>query len=375
MRDTRYLSHAWALLTRDRGWPMVVLMLFSCAFVPVVGWAFALGYEVEWACLIARGLEEPPGQRDIDAGRCLRSGCRSLVVALGWCVACAALFLLAMTVTGGSLPSAPPHDPREDDLWIFSLSFLAAQAAGSTTFWLLVASGSLCATLAVVAGVWAAVCRSVAAGFRVARIMGMVRSDVGGYIGISSVAVFVFLVLFALLPVFFFLLGVAAFSSLFVGWDCISMTDLAFRLLVVMACTLMSLMLHAMVGLWLRQFDIPLGGANGALSLMASQSQDRPWRVAPPRSATLRRGAHPFPRTQSSSPSRHSRHHLPTDGRRGPAGGWGRRRARAQSRYQPMAADGAKTTLNPANRAGASMSVRPSPPSGGASVTVGLIWG
>ena len=105
---------------------------------------------------------------------------------------------------------------------------------------------------------------------------------------------FVFLVLFALLPVFFFLLGVAAFSSLFVGWDCISMTDLAFRLLVVMACTLMSLMLHAMVGLWLRQFDIPLGGADGALSLMALQSQDRPWPIAPPRSATLRRGAPPF---------------------------------------------------------------------------------
>jgi len=47
MRDTRYLSHAWALLTRDRGWPVVVLMLFSCAFVPVVGWAFALGGRIE----------------------------------------------------------------------------------------------------------------------------------------------------------------------------------------------------------------------------------------------------------------------------------------------------------------------------------------
>mgnify|MGYP000843748147 FL=1 len=341
MRDTRYLSHAWALLTRDRGWPVVVLMLFSCAFVPVVGWAFALGYEVEWACLIARGLEEPPGQRDIDAGRCLRSGCRSLGVALGWCVACAALFLLAMTVTGGSLPSAPPHDPREDDLWIFSLSFLAAQAAGSTTFWLLVASGSLCATLAVVAGVWAAVCRSVAAGFRVARIMGMVRSDVGGYIGISSVAVFVFLVLFALLPVFFFLLGVAAFSSLFVGWDCISMTDLAFRLLVVMACTLMSLMLHAMVGLWLRQFDIPLGGADGALSLMASQSQDRPWPIAPPRSATLRRGAPPF----SEDPVE-----LAIETLASPPSGW--RMPRARGRVGASSGEGAKSISTDSSRWG-----------------------
>ena len=246
-----------------------------------------------------------------------------------------------MTVTGASLPSAPPHDPREDDLWIFSLSFLAAQAAGSTTFWLLVASGSLCATLAVVAGVWAAVCRSVAAGFRVARIMGMVRSDVGGYIGISSVAVFVFLVLFALLPVFFFLLGVAAFSSLFVGWDCISMTDLAFRLLVVMACTLMSLMLHAMVGLWLRQFDIPLGGADGALSLMASQSQDRPWPIAPPRSATLRRGAPPF----SEDPVE-----LAIETLASPPSGW--RMPRARGRVGASSGEGAKSISTDGSRWG-----------------------
>ena len=163
----------------------------------------------------------------------------------------------------------------------------------------------------------------------------------GGYIGISSVAVFVFLVLFALLPVFFFLLGVAAFSSLFVGWDCISMTDLAFRLLVVMACTLMSLMLHAMVGLWLRQFDIPLGGANGALSLMASQSQDRPWPIAPPRSATLRRGAPPFSEdpvelaieTLASPPS-------------------GRRMSRARGRVGASSGEGAKSISTDSSRWG-----------------------
>lgn len=119
------------------------------------------------------------------------------------------------------------------------------------------------------------------------------------------------------------------------------MTDLAFRLLVVMACTLMSLMLHAMVGLWLRQFDIPLGGADGALSLMASQSQDRPWRVAPPRSATLRRGAPPF----SEDPVE-----LAIETLASPPSGW--RMPRASGRAGASSGEGAKSISTDGNRWG-----------------------
>lgn len=80
MSEEGYLSDAWSLLVRDRGWPVVVLTLCACALVPVVGWAFALGYAVEWARDIALGSDEPPRQRGIDAGRCLDEGLRTLAV-------------------------------------------------------------------------------------------------------------------------------------------------------------------------------------------------------------------------------------------------------------------------------------------------------
>ena len=63
MGEAGYLSRAWSLLVRDRGWPAVVLTLCACALVPVVGWAFALGYAVEWARSIALGSDEPPPGR------------------------------------------------------------------------------------------------------------------------------------------------------------------------------------------------------------------------------------------------------------------------------------------------------------------------
>ena len=46
MRETRCLSHAWALLTRDRSWYALVLTLSVYMLVPVVGWLVVLGYEM-----------------------------------------------------------------------------------------------------------------------------------------------------------------------------------------------------------------------------------------------------------------------------------------------------------------------------------------
>ena len=46
MSEEGYLSDAWSLLVRGGGWPAVVLTLCVCALIPVVGWAFALGYAV-----------------------------------------------------------------------------------------------------------------------------------------------------------------------------------------------------------------------------------------------------------------------------------------------------------------------------------------
>ena len=124
MSEEGYLSDAWSLLVRGGGWPVVVLTLCVCALIPVVGWAFALGYAVEWARDIALGSDEPPRQRGIDAGRCLDEGVRTLAVALGWCAVPAVLLAIDAAVTGE--PSFP-H---------FLLAVLAARpdmAIGSIT--------------------------------------------------------------------------------------------------------------------------------------------------------------------------------------------------------------------------------------------------
>ena len=57
MQETRYFSHAWALLTKDKGWPKVIVMLALWMLIPIVGWLWVLGYEAEWARLIDIGRE------------------------------------------------------------------------------------------------------------------------------------------------------------------------------------------------------------------------------------------------------------------------------------------------------------------------------
>ena len=59
MQETKYLSHVWAQLTKDKDWITTILMLSVCMLLPVVGLIWIIGYETEWALLIAQGIEGP----------------------------------------------------------------------------------------------------------------------------------------------------------------------------------------------------------------------------------------------------------------------------------------------------------------------------
>lgn len=48
MPDTKYFSHSWALLTRDKGWIKPILVLAIAMFVPIVGPLAVIGYAYEW---------------------------------------------------------------------------------------------------------------------------------------------------------------------------------------------------------------------------------------------------------------------------------------------------------------------------------------
>lgn len=259
MRETRYLSHAWGLLTRDRGWYTPILTLSVYMLVPVVGWLVVLGYEMEWARRVAWGFEGPPQRRGIDIPRCFQSGCRAFVAVLGWCIVWVVLYCaVAMAVTRSYL--GPLADALDTLMLIRMLPWLLL-SVWSPVGWPLIAVVSFCTVLTVMVGVRATIYQDSAAGYQISRIVEMIKRDAGGYAKISGLVALVALVcefaplllsyVFAFIGVF---LGLAG-SVLFV----LFLYPVIFLLMAVY-CTVVFLLIHTMVGLWMRQFDVPSWG-------------------------------------------------------------------------------------------------------------------
>ncbi len=261
MSEAGYLSRAWSLLVRDRGWPVVVLTLCVCALVPVVGWAFALGYAVEWARSIALGSDEPPRQRGIDAGRCLGEGLRTLAVALCWCAVPAVLLALGAVAMGGPRflrLILRAMVTRPDFLW------MALLAVGPIALLLPILVASPCAVLVAASAVRSAVRRDVAAGRRVCGVTEMVGRDPGGYARVSATVTLLTLACATALVMLpwvadYLLARLAPGGGGVIG----AVATLLYCLLASASCSLLLLVSHAMVGLWVRQFAVPGRDAGG----------------------------------------------------------------------------------------------------------------
>lgn len=98
MPDTKYFSHSWALLTRDKGWVKPILVLAIAMFVPIVGPLAVLGYALEWARLSAWGVDAAPKQKGVKVGGCLAAGWRAFVVILVWMLVWGVASSLATTI-------------------------------------------------------------------------------------------------------------------------------------------------------------------------------------------------------------------------------------------------------------------------------------
>ena len=277
MSEEGYLSDAWSLLVRGGGWPAVVLTLCVCALIPVVGWAFALGYAVEWARDIALGSDEPPRQRGIDAGRCLDEGVRTLAVALGWCAVPAVLLAIDAAVTGE--PSFPHFlltvlAARPD---FILLPLLALLVVGPIALLLPILVASPCAVLVAASAVRSAVRRDVAAGRRVCGVTEMVGRDPGGYARVSATVTLLTLACATALVMLpwvadYLLARLAPGGGGVIG----AVATLLYCLLAFASCSLLLLVSHAMVGLWVRQFAAPAGrGAEGPVSAPPAPAQLR----------------------------------------------------------------------------------------------------
>ena len=277
MSEEGYLSDAWSLLVRGGGWPAVVLTLCVCALIPVVGWAFALGYAVEWARDIALGSDEPPRQRGIDAGRCLDEGVRTLAVALGWCAVPAVLLAIEAAVTGE--PSFPHFllavlAARPD---FILLPLLALLVVGPIALLLPILVASPCAVLVAASAVRSAVRRDVAAGRRVCGVTEMVGRDPGGYARVSATVTLLTLACATALVMLpwaadYLLARLAPGGGGVIG----AVATLLYCLLAFASCSLLLLVSHAMVGLWVRQFAAPAGhGAEAPASTPPAPAQPR----------------------------------------------------------------------------------------------------
>lgn len=259
MRETRYLSHAWGLLTRDRGWYTPILTLSVYMLVPVVGWLVVLGYEMEWARRVAWGFEGPPQRWGIDIPRCFQSGCRAFVAVLGWCIVWVVLYCaVAMAVTRSYL--GPLADALDTLMLIRMLPWFLL-SAWSPVGWPLIVVVSFCTVLTVMVGVRATIYQDSAAGYQISRIVEMIKRDAGGYAKISGLVALVALVCeFAPLLLSYVLAFIGVFLDLAGGVLFVLFLYPVIFLLMAVYCTVVFLLIHTMVGLWMRQFDVPSWG-------------------------------------------------------------------------------------------------------------------
>lgn len=259
MRETRYLSHAWGLLTRDRGWYTLILTLSVYMLVPVAGWLVVLGYEMEWARLVAWGFEGPPQKRGIDIPRCFQSGCRAFVAVLGWCIVWVVLYCaVAMVVTRSYLG---PLADALDTLMLIRMLPWVLLSVWNPVAWPLIVVVSFCTVLTVMVGVRATIYQDSAAGYQISRIVEMIKRDAGGYAKISGLVALVALVCeFAPLLLAQVLAFIGIFLVLAGGVLFVFFLYPVIFLLMAVYCTVVFLLIHTMVGLWMRQFDVSSWG-------------------------------------------------------------------------------------------------------------------
>lgn len=161
---------------------------------------------------------------------------------------------------------------RPDFLW------MALLAVGPIALLLPILVASPCVVLVAASAVRSAVRRDVAAGRRVCGVAGMVGRDPGGYARVSATVTLLTLACATALVMptreagALLVLLVLGAGGVVAG----ALSTLLYCLLASASCSLLLLVSHAMVGLWVRQFAAPAGhGAEGPASAPPAPAQPR----------------------------------------------------------------------------------------------------
>lgn len=264
-----YISRSWDMLTRDKGWIKVILLLALASFVPFVGLIGLVGYGLEWARLTAWGIDSSPKQRGVRIGECLASGWRALVVTFVW-------MFVWMLATGIVNSIADVLLPDALASLIGSLLVLAQ------LFYILVV---------YVAVLRAAIYTKISAGLNPSRVLEMVKRAPGDLFFFVLIPIVGGLIVSAIWIFFMLLGGVSVLPEIIkmaraaTGSfdDAMFIRHLTATLRIVMPIAAIagylssvvnaatSLLSYNAVGLWMRQFDVARwGGPSDPLPQVAS---------------------------------------------------------------------------------------------------------
>lgn len=264
-----YISRSWDMLTRDKGWIKVILLLALASFVPFVGLIGLVGYGLEWVRLTAWGIDSSPKQRGVRIGECLASGWRALVVTFVW-------MFVWMLATGIVSSIADVLLPDALASLIGSLLVLAQ------LFYILVV---------YVAVLRAAIYTKISAGLNPSRVLEMVKRAPGDLFFFVLIPIVGGLIVSAIWIFFMLLGGVSVLPEIIkmaraaTGSfdDAMFIRHLTAMLRIVMPIAAIagylsavvnaatSLLSYNAVGLWMRQFDVARwGGPSDPLPQAAS---------------------------------------------------------------------------------------------------------
>ncbi len=272
-----YISRSWDMLTRDKGWIKVILLLALACFVPFVGLIGLVGYGLEWARLTAWGIDSSPKQRGVRIGECLASGWRALVVTFVWMFVWMFAAGIVNSIADALLPDA-------------LASLIGSLLVLAQLFYILVV---------YVAVLRAAIYTKISAGLNPSRVLEMVKRAPGDLFFFVLIPIVAGLIVSAIWIFFMLLGGVSVLPEIIKMAraasgnfdDAMFIRHLTAMLRIVMPIAAIagylssvvnattSLLAYNAVGLWMRQFDIAhWGGPNDPLP----QSAPLPTSTVPP---------------------------------------------------------------------------------------------
>lgn len=278
-----YFSRSKALLTRDKGWWKVLLVMAIATFVPIAGPLGVFGYGLEWARLTAWGVDSSPKQKNVDVGGCIKSGWRGFLAVAGWLC-----------------------------IWGLLTSLLFDLSDSGAMLILVEILGLLVGVILIVCALRASIYQKASAGYQANRIRDMLKADFGGVVSIAIMQLLMGLVagiviglvfLVILFPGFFRLFAAIgtsdyayldeyAFLRMLAGSITSSLVSfVVFMYIVSIIGSFVNLVSVTAVGLWMRQFNVaqwgrsedPLPSGVAGLPQVSWQPgpQDPAWQDAP----------------------------------------------------------------------------------------------